>query len=80
MLYDMTADDAMHMLEILCEELSRCGLTLTANKPKVSTNNPGPAMAADTLTVPFGEQRIPAIIDTDAHNYFFNRTTLRTTS
>ena len=56
MLYDMTADDAMHMLEILCEELSRCGLTLNARKIKVFTNDPGYSMSADTPSVPFGER------------------------
>ena len=60
----------MLMLKILCEELSRCGLALNANKTKVFTNDTRYSMAEDTLTVPFGEQSLPAMLDTDMHKYF----------
>eukprot|EP00959_Pyramimonas_sp_CCMP1952_P155315 3249628-Pyramimonas_sp.AAC.1 len=56
LLYATIVGDAMFMLEILREQLSRCGLALHASKTKVFTNDPRYSMAADALTVPFGEQ------------------------
>ncbi|CAK0807184.1 unnamed protein product [Prorocentrum cordatum] len=41
LLYAAVASEAMFMLKVLCEKLSRCGLALNASKAKVFTNDTG---------------------------------------